>query len=63
MDAQGVINVIFGVLMALAVLIGGMFLLAKACDNEWDSVIGAVTGAIMTASLYGIYVIWNLLHK
>lgn len=63
MDAQGVLNVIFGGLMAMTVLIGSMFILARIHDNEWDFIIGAATGAIMTAALYGIYVLWNLLNK
>ena len=60
MDAQGVINVIFGGLMALVLIAGAIFLFARACDEEWEIVIGAAIGAIMSVSLYGIYVISNL---
>ena len=63
MDAQGIINVIFGGLMALTLLAGGIFLFARACDEEWEIVIGAAIGAVMTVSLYGIYVISNLPNK
>lgn len=63
MDAQGVINIIFGGLMALVLLGGGIFLFARACDEEWEIVIGAAIGAVMTVSLYGIYVISNLPNK
>jgi hypothetical protein len=60
MDAQGVINVIFSSLMVLILICGGIFLFARACDEEWEIVIGAAIGAVMTVSLYGIYVISNL---
>lgn len=63
MDAQGIINVIFGGLMALILLCGGIFLFSRACDEEWEFVIGAAIGAVMTVSLYGIYVISNLPNK
>ena len=60
MDAQGILNLIFGGLMALMLLAGGIFLFARACDEEWGIVVGAAIGAVMTVSLYGIYVISNL---
>lgn len=63
MDAQGIINVIFGGLMALILLCGGIFLFSRACNEEWEFVIGAAIGAVMTVSLYGIYVISNLPNK
>ena len=63
MDAQGIINVIFGGLMALILLCGGIFLFSRACNEEWEFVIGAAIGAVMTVSLYGIYLISNLPNK
>ena len=60
MDAQGVLNLIFGGLIALTLLAGGIFLFSRACNEEWEIVIGAAIGAVMTVSLYGIYVISNL---
>lgn len=38
MDAQGVLNLIFGGLMALTLLAGGIFLFARACDEEWENI-------------------------
>lgn len=60
MDAQILLNIIFGVLMVVTLLGGGIFLFSRACDEEWEFVIGAAIGATMTVILFGIYVLSNL---